>query len=172
GWAARRGIPRGPPASMPNSAARSEPAASRTAFRSSTRVSSVGRGRTRSDRPVPRLSSWITRANSASERRKSPRPGRLQLSSMWETKPGTKTRSRGPAPKAWYAIETSPLSANRVSGMSVTELPQLLSQGLREGLHLELLPGHVGEQLIGGQAVPLGPELAEHPAGLAVGEPV
>jgi hypothetical protein len=78
----------GPPASTPKSAARSEPAASITAQTSWTIVSMVGRSRIRSDIPVPRLSSWITRANSLSARRKSPRPGRPQLSSTCEMNPG------------------------------------------------------------------------------------
>jgi hypothetical protein len=51
--------------------------------------------------PVPRLSNWITRENEASARMKSPRPGIVQPSSMFETKPGAKTRSIGPSPTTW-----------------------------------------------------------------------
>jgi hypothetical protein len=88
-----------PPESMPRSAARSDPAASMTARTSSIGTSSVSSSRRGSEIPVPRLSNWITLANSASARRNSARAGIDQPTSMLETKPGAKTTSIGPSPK-------------------------------------------------------------------------
>ena len=101
----------GPPSETPSSAARSEPTASITARTSSIRTSSDGAPLTRSDIPVPRLSNGsagrTTRAagvNAASD-------GICHASSTCETNGGMWTRSNGPSPSTWYAIETSPLLA-------------------------------------------------------------
>ena len=42
--------------------------------------------------------------------------GSSQKTSMFDTQPGTRTRSGGPFPRIWYAMFTSPLFAYRVSG--------------------------------------------------------
>ena len=65
GWVAAKSIDIGPPSETPASAARSEPAASKTARTSSMRSSSVPM-RTRSESPIPRLSKRINRENEAS----------------------------------------------------------------------------------------------------------
>jgi hypothetical protein len=54
------------PSDSPKKAARREPTASMTGRTSSIRVSKVGAPLTRSDIPVPRLSSRISRENEAS----------------------------------------------------------------------------------------------------------
>jgi hypothetical protein len=50
----------------------------------------------------------IRRENEASSRWKAAESGSFHSYSTFETKPGTKTRSNGPSPITWYAIETSP----------------------------------------------------------------
>src|SRR5512132_2041480 len=92
---------------------------------------------------------------------------------MFDTQPRAKTRSAGPSPKTWCAIQTSPLRAYRVSGASTPSgrLAQLLAEALCEGLQLELLARDLAEQLVAIQAMALGPELPKHPARLSVGEP-
>ena len=89
-----------PPSEAPKTAARSEPAASRTSRISSMRCSSVGRRSlgTLSERPVPRLSNRIKREKDASLRRKRAYSGTSQLSSTFEIQPGTQIRSNGPSP--------------------------------------------------------------------------
>ena len=96
------------PSETPKSAARSEPTASHTAWTSPIRVSSVGNAEsgTRSDSPVPRLSNRISRENVASRSKNRAIVGSSQAASTWETQPGTHTRSRGPSPITWYAIDT------------------------------------------------------------------
>ena len=80
-----------PPSECPSSAARSDPAASITARTSSIRSSSVGRrsSGTGSERPVPRLSKTIRRANDASRRRNRAYEGSSHITSTFETHPGT-----------------------------------------------------------------------------------
>ncbi len=56
---------------------------------------------TRSDRPVPRLSKMITRANSASAAKKRAPSGSSQVNSTFENDPGVQTRSTGPSPTTW-----------------------------------------------------------------------
>ena len=56
---------------------------------------------TRSDRPVPRLSKVIRRANDASRRRNVDSCGSSHCRSMFDTQPWTKTRSNGPSPTTW-----------------------------------------------------------------------
>jgi hypothetical protein len=79
----------GTPSETPNSAARSDLAASITARMSSLRSSSVGAPAMRSDMPVPRLSKTITRACSARPRSKVASPAASHCSSTWEMLPGT-----------------------------------------------------------------------------------
>src|SRR6516162_10911972 len=71
-----------PPWENPNSAARSEPAASITARTSSIRSSSVATPATRSDRPVPRLSNRIRRENAARREKWCAHSGSSQNSSI------------------------------------------------------------------------------------------
>jgi hypothetical protein len=66
-----------PPSEMPSMAVVFEPAASRTARKSSIRCSSVGRGWTRSDIPQPRLSKRIRREKEARRSRKAAMGGQL-----------------------------------------------------------------------------------------------
>src|SRR4029450_1646977 len=79
---------------------------------SSVGTPSVGTG---SDRPVPRLSNRMSRANEARRSRNLASPGSSHISSILETHPGTYTRSNGPSPTTWYAMLRSPLRAYRVS---------------------------------------------------------
>lgn len=106
---------------MPNSTARRLPAASITARTSSMRCSSDGSRSTgtRSDRPVPPLSKWITRQNDPSRCSASAMPGCSHSSSTFVTQPCTNTRSRGPDPKVSYAMLQPPLSAYRMSRIVV-----------------------------------------------------
>ena len=108
------------PSCAARSAARSTPASSITARMSSMRVSSVGTSRSRSDRPMPRLSNIRTRAKEA-------RPSTCLTNSGWshtearsDRLPRITTRSIGPDPNDWYAMLTSPLRAYRTSGISTT----------------------------------------------------
>ncbi len=80
------------------------------------RSSNVGMDGTGSERPVPRLSNRISRANDASREKKRACSGSSHWYSRWEANPGAKIRSRGPSPTTWYATWTSPLLAYRVSG--------------------------------------------------------
>jgi hypothetical protein len=91
----------GPPSEYPKSAARSEPTVSMTARTSSMRVSRFGMSVTRSESPVPRLSKRISRVNEASRARNRAQAGSSQKTSMFETQPGTSTRSRGASPTTW-----------------------------------------------------------------------
>ena len=88
----------GAPSEIPNSAARSAPAPSRTAVRSSIRCSSVWGPSIGSDSPVPGLSKEITRANLVSRRTARSIAGSSNPASRCETNPGTRTRSIGPSP--------------------------------------------------------------------------
>ena len=88
----------GPPSESPNSAARSEPAASNTARTSSMRSSSGAGAATGSESPVPRLSNRISRENEASLSRNLAMRGSAHCRSRCETNPGTNTRSSGPSP--------------------------------------------------------------------------
>ena len=92
-----------PPSEWPKSAVRSEPAASRTARTSSIRSSSVGNLSfgTRSESPVPRLSNRIRREKEASLPRNPAIPGSSHIASMFETQPGTYSRSMDPSPTTW-----------------------------------------------------------------------
>ncbi len=58
------------------------------------------------DSPVPRLSNRISRENVASRSKNRAIVGSSQAASTWDTQPGTQTRSRGPSPITWYAIDT------------------------------------------------------------------
>ncbi len=91
GWVAANSMLRFPPSEAPNTTARSEPAASSTARRSSIRCSSDGSAfvGTGSDMPVPRLSNRISRENAASRWKPAERSGSSQASSTCETQPGT-----------------------------------------------------------------------------------
>ena len=53
---------------------------------------------TRSDRPVPRLSNRIRRENDASRVSSRASVGSSQKTSMFDTQPGTSTKSIGPSP--------------------------------------------------------------------------
>ena len=93
----------GPPSEAPNSAARSDPAASITARTSSIRSSRVGnrspaRGRRGRCRACRRGSAGRTTRAAAEMRASS---GSSQANSRWEIQPGTKTRSIGPSPTTW-----------------------------------------------------------------------
>ena len=66
GWLAVISIAIVPPSEMPTMSARSHPAASMTARRSSTDSSNVGACIAGSERPVPRLSKVTTRRKDAS----------------------------------------------------------------------------------------------------------
>ena len=98
GYVAAKSMLIGAALGEPNSAARSDPAASITARTSSIRSSSVGSrrsGRIRQSR------CRACRRGSAGERRRAAqkprtRSGISQPNSTWETQPGTKTRSIGP----------------------------------------------------------------------------
>ncbi len=68
GCAAVNEIASGAPSEIPTTAARSHSLASITARRSSIRSSVDGISLTRSDRPVPRLSNKVTRANDVNAR--------------------------------------------------------------------------------------------------------
>ena len=98
----------GAPSDTPKRATRSEPIASQTERTSSIRVSSVGSADsgTRSERPVPRLSNRTSREKAASRSKKRAMVGSSQAVSTWDTQPGTQTRSTGPVPITWYAIDT------------------------------------------------------------------
>src|SRR6266550_4415725 len=104
-----------PPSPIPTSVARSAPTASRTARMSSILVSIGPRSRGRSDSPVPRLSNMIRRENDAKRsyicRQSELNHGNTRLLNI-----GTSTRSRGPSPKVWYAMATSPLRVYSISG--------------------------------------------------------
>jgi hypothetical protein len=92
----------GPPSEAPKRAARVEPTASRTALRSCIRCSIESwSGETGSDRPVPRLSSQISRLNEAIARSDAASAGSSHWCSQWEVNPATKTRSGGPSPTVW-----------------------------------------------------------------------
>ena len=94
-------IDNGPPSEIPNSAARSEPTASRTARISAIRSAKVGGSPTGSESPVPRLSKTIRRLNEARRFRNWLRCGSSHATSRWETKPWTSSRSSGPSPRTW-----------------------------------------------------------------------
>jgi hypothetical protein len=59
----------------------------------------------------------------------------------------------------------------RVLSSAGTGLAKLFAEALGERLHLELLAGDVGEQLVGVQSVSFGPKLAKHSAGLSIRKP-
>jgi hypothetical protein len=80
------------------STAESAPISSITARRSSMRVSRVGTSRTRSERPVPRLSIIVRRVNDASSSMKRTSSGCSHTESRSPAKPRTKMRSTGPLP--------------------------------------------------------------------------
>jgi hypothetical protein len=65
------------------------------------RVSRFGRSVTRSERPVPRLSNRINRVKDASRSKNRAQAGSSQNTSMFDTQPGTRTRSRGASPTTW-----------------------------------------------------------------------
>lgn len=111
GYVAAKSNAIGPPSDEPNSAARSEPAASITARTSSIRSSRVAASVTRSDKPVPRLSNKINRENDASRRKNRANGGHYHATSKFDTGEGENTRSNGPSPTTWYAMYTSPLRA-------------------------------------------------------------
>ena len=132
------------PSETPKRAARSDPAASHTAWTSSIRVSSVGRADsgTRSESPVPRLSNRISREKLASRSKKRAIVGSSQAASTWETQPGTQTRSRGPSPTTWYAIETpSGAFAYRVVGATLEVWPRPGTVASRRSAGGRPLPG-------------------------------
>ncbi len=89
-----------------------------TARASSIRASSVGTSRRRSESPMPRLSNIRTRENAESPTTWSTNSGWSQTVARSDRLPRITTRSTGPEPKSWYAIETSPLRAYRTSGTS------------------------------------------------------
>ena len=82
-----------------------------TARTSSIRVSSVGTPATRSDSPVPRLSSMSSRPFSAIPMTWRTRSGFSQVESRSPANPRGNTRSTGPSPITWYAIAIPPLRA-------------------------------------------------------------
>src|SRR6266403_790997 len=123
GYVAAKSTHIGPPSEMPNSVARSDPAASITARTSSMRCSSEGKSTRRSESPVPRRSSMMSRENDASRVRKRAYEGSSQAYSTWETQPGTRTRSGPASPTTWYAMWTSPLFAYFVSARMNGQLP-------------------------------------------------
>ena len=81
--------------------ARSKPASSMTATRSSTRWSMVGMRSVRSDAPVPRLSKWSTLAKRPSRAKNAWYSGRSHASSMFWASGGTATIRVGPRPHVW-----------------------------------------------------------------------
>ena len=83
------------------SMALSDPAASMTARTSSIVVSSDCTSRTRSERPVPRLSSISTRPNAARPSTWRTSSGCSQVESRSPVIPRTKTMSVGPSPTTW-----------------------------------------------------------------------
>ena len=101
GYVAAKRAHIGPPSEYPSRDARAEPTVSMTARKSSIRVSRLGRSLTRSESPVPRLSKRISLAKDASRRRNRAHAGSSQKTSMFETQPGTRTRSRGASPTTW-----------------------------------------------------------------------
>jgi hypothetical protein len=88
----------GPPSSVPAIAALSDPAASMTARTSSIWSSSVGAPKSGSERPEPRRSNVITRANPVSRAITRSSEGSAQRYSTWEIHGGIQTRSVGPSP--------------------------------------------------------------------------
>ena len=74
------------------------------------RVSSVGRSRGRSERPVPRLSNRIRREKDVIRRQKSTKIGCSHAQTRL-IRNGTNSTSTGPSPTTWYAMLTSPLRA-------------------------------------------------------------
>ena len=89
GYVAANSIAAKPVSNEPKMTARSEPAASITATRSSTWTSSgaTSPGEKRSEHPKPRRSVWITRASWPSPRRNRARYGLSQLRSTCEANP-------------------------------------------------------------------------------------
>ena len=65
------------------------------------RSSSVGGRPKRSDRPGPRLSNRISRANEPMRSGMRVASGSSHMTSWWETKPETSTMSSGPSPITW-----------------------------------------------------------------------
>jgi hypothetical protein len=106
GYVAAKKIASGPVASIPNTAGRSEPAASNTVSASATRASSVGSRSTvsGSERPVPRGSKSTMRAIDARAPRNGPNAGIVQTSPMFEYAGATIRRSIGPSPATWKAM--------------------------------------------------------------------
>ena len=98
------------PSVSASTAARSEPAASSTASTSSI-CSSSGAGGTRSDMPLPRRSNWMKRANVVRRSNIRATRGSVHRCSICETQELTSSRSCGPSPATWKAIETPPLRA-------------------------------------------------------------
>jgi hypothetical protein len=88
----------GPPSSVPQIAARSDPAAFITARTSSIWSSSVGAPNRGSESPEPRLSKVIRRANWVSRATTRWSDGSDQRYSTWEIQGGIQTRSIGPSP--------------------------------------------------------------------------
>ena len=88
----------GPPSSVPQIAARSDPAASMTASTSSICSSSVGAPKSGSDSPDPRRSNVITRANWVRRFPNRSSVGSAHRYSTCEIQGGTQTRSMGPSP--------------------------------------------------------------------------
>jgi hypothetical protein len=101
----------GPPSSVPQIAALSEPAASITASTSSIWSSSVGAPKNGSESPEPRLSKVITRANCVRRAITRSSEGSDQRYSTWDIHGGIQIRSIGPSPSTVYAMWRSPLFA-------------------------------------------------------------
>ena len=98
----------GPPSDTPMTAARSEPAASMTARRSSIRTSSGVPASTGSESPVPRLSKKISRESDAISSKIARKPGTSITKSTFDVVPGTKTTSNGPSPQTRYWAPNGP----------------------------------------------------------------
>ncbi len=77
-----------PPRAPPNTAARSEPAASITARRSSICTSSTGGSSPMSESPIPRMSNRISRENDASRSRNRAHRGSSHMTSRFDQIPG------------------------------------------------------------------------------------
>ena len=94
-------------------------------MRSSIEADSIDR----SDSPVPRLSNRTHREKVAIRLNRWRWAGLSQSRSRCDTNPGVSTRSIGPSPIDWNAIETSPLVAYRVRGRSLSVTSRRLTAG-------------------------------------------
>src|SRR6266403_623186 len=160
GYVAAKSTHIGPPSEMPNSVARSDPAASITARTSSMRCSSEGKSTRRSESPVPRRSSMMSRENDASRVRKRAYEGSSQAYSTWETQPGTRTRSGPASPTTWYAMWTLPLFAYFVSARMNGQLPPCGARRQRRPGRVGL-PGDVNKALERSSTAPGKSQIAE-----------